>query len=161
MHLTHYTDYSLRVLIYLGVSASRPATIREIARAYAISRNHLMKVVHRLGRLGYVETTRGRGGGLRLARDPGSVNLAEVVRRTEESWKLVECFDVAENGCRITPACELKRALGEALQAFYAALGRHTLADVLSRRTELGTLLLADERRKSGRQARPKPKEAS
>jgi Rrf2 family nitric oxide-sensitive transcriptional repressor len=129
MRLTRYTDYALRTLIYLGLNAPRQASIAEIARAYGISENHLVKVVHHLGRLGLVKTTRGRGGGLRLAHAPGDIVIGQVVRQTEDDLALVECFS---NGvCAITSACRLRSALGEALAAFLAVLDRYTLADFL------------------------------
>src|SRR5436190_17904584 len=105
MQLTRYTDYSLRVLIYLAVHQEELATIEEIANAYGISRAHLMKIVHQLGLAGYLETTRGRGGGLRLARPPEKIRIGAVVRSTEESMSLVECFDPRTSHCRIEPVC--------------------------------------------------------
>src|SRR3546814_353363 len=93
MRLTLYTDYSLRVLMYLGLNRDGLATITEVAERYGISRNHLMKIVHQLGLLGYIETVRGKGGGIRFARSPGEINLGEVIRRTEEDMALVQCFD--------------------------------------------------------------------
>lgn len=129
MRLTRYTDYSLRTLIYLGLSAPRQSSIAEIARAYGISENHLTKVVHRLGRLGLIRTTRGRGGGLRLGKPPNEIIVGAVVRETEEDLALVECF--AGGACVITAPCRLRRALGEALAAFLAVLDGYTLEDLL------------------------------
>lgn len=130
MRLTRYTDYALRTLIYLGLNASRVSSIAEIARAYAISESHLTKVVHQLGRIGLVQTTRGRGGGLRLARPASEIVVGAVVRQTEEDLALVECF--ANGACAITPSCRLRKVLGEALAAFLAVLDRYTLADLLA-----------------------------
>ena len=141
MRLTTFTDYSLRVLIYLGTAPEGFATIDQIAGGYRISANHLMKVVHRLGQMGYVETVRGRGGGLRLARAPGSINVGEVVRRTEEGFAIVECFEDGGGDCAIAPSCGLSRALHEALDAFLGALDRYTLADLLKPKRPLAQML--------------------
>jgi Rrf2 family nitric oxide-sensitive transcriptional repressor len=142
MQLTTYTDYSLRVLMYLAVHGGELATIEEIADAYAISRGHLMKVVHQLGLAGYVETVRGRGGGLRLARKPEQIRIGDVVRRTEDNMVLVECFDPKEGNCRIEPACGLRLVLKEALERFFRTLDGYTLADlVVPRQKRLAQLL--------------------
>ena len=135
MQLTRYTDYSLRVLIYLAVHQDQLATIEEIAEAYDISKAHLMKIVHQLGLAGYVETVRGRGGGLRLARPPQKIRIGEVVRHTEE-MVVVECFDPKTSHYRIQPACELRGVLKEALDAFLRTLDGYTLADLVARRRE-------------------------
>jgi len=136
MRLTVHSDYSLRVLIFLAARNGEMSTIPEIAEAYGISRAHLMKVVHELGRLGYVETTRGRHGGLSLGRPPESIRIGEVLRQTEESLALVECFSKARpgDGCRIDGACRLKGVLAEAMRAFFAVLDDHTLADIVGAR---------------------------
>lgn len=142
MQLTTYSDYSLRVLIYLAVHRTKLATIEEIADAYAISRAHLMKVVHQLGLAGYLETVRGRGGGLRLAREPDQISVGDVVRQTEGRMVLVECFDPKESQCPIEPACGLRVVLREALDSFFRTLDRYTLADLVApRRTRLARLL--------------------
>ena len=133
MHLTRYTDYSLRVLIYLAVQQEELATIEEIAKAYGISNAHLTKIVHQLGRAGYVETVRGRGGGLRLAQPPEKIRVGEVVRHTE-AMALVECFDPKTSHCRIEPVCDLRAALRDALEAFLRTLDGYTLADLVVRR---------------------------
>jgi Rrf2 family nitric oxide-sensitive transcriptional repressor len=129
MRLTVYSDYALRSLIYIGLNEPRQARIAEISRAYGISENHLVKVVHHLGRIGLVKTSRGRGGGLHLARPADEIVIGEVVRRTEEDLALVECF--ANGDCAITGACQLRGILGEALAAFLAVLDRYTLADLI------------------------------
>ncbi len=134
MQLTRYSDYALRVLIYLAVEPERRATIDEIARSYGISKTHLMKVVHQLGLRGFVETLRGRGGGLRLARAPHEISVGEVVRATEENLALTECFDAATSACVIESACGLRGVLDEALGAFLDVLDRYTLADLVARR---------------------------
>ena len=141
MRLTVRTDYSLRVLMYAGLTRERLATIAEMAAAYRVSENHLMAVVHRLGTLGYLETVRGKGGGVRLARPPGAINLGEVVRRVETDMALVECFAAEPGQCPIAPACALRGVLGEALDAFLAVLDRYTLADLLGPRRALCELL--------------------
>lgn len=132
VRLTVYTDYSLRTLMYLGVRGRENlVTIQEIADAYQISKNHLMKVTHDLGKHGYIETIRGRGGGIRLAVEPEQINIGEVVRKTEDDFHLVECFNPEGNLCKISPECRLKFALQEALKAYLAVLDTYTLADVL------------------------------
>ena len=146
MRLTTFSDYSLRVLMYLGARDDRVATIGEIAQAYDVSENHLMKVVHHLAQRGYVETLRGRGGGMRLARAAGDINVGEVVRGTEDCSHLVECFDPAIQGCRIAPGCTLKGLLGQAMDAFFQVLDRHTLADLLLTRPRLVQLLASPGR---------------
>jgi len=141
MRLTTFTDYSLRVLMHLGVHAGRVATIHEIAVAHGVSENHLMKVVQELARRGYVETTRGKGGGLRLARAPEAINLGDVVRKTEDDNAFVECFDGMVNACRIAPACRLTGVLRSALDAFFATLDGYTLADLLVPKARLAQLM--------------------
>lgn len=141
MRLTVYADYSLRVLVYLGLKRDGLATIGEIARDYGISKNHLMKVVQELGRLGYVETVRGKGGGLRLAREPQDLRLGEIVRQVERDFDLVQCLGGEAPRCRIEPACLLRSIVQEALEAFLASLDRHTLADLIEPRNRLLPLL--------------------
>jgi Rrf2 family transcriptional regulator, nitric oxide-sensitive transcriptional repressor len=132
MRLTRYTDYAMRVLLYLGAQPDKVCSISEIAHAYGISQNHLMKVAHDLGKAGYIEGVRGRSGGVRLARPADQINVGEVVRRTEEGFELVEC-----GSCVIAPACGLTGVLDEALAAFMAVLDRYTLADLLKKRSKL------------------------
>lgn len=141
MRLTTFTDYSLRVLIYLGLRDNRLATIADIATAYGVSKNHLMKVVHFLGQQGYLETQRGKSGGLRLARPPGEINLGRLVRDTESNTVLLECFEPETSECRIEPVCALRGILNRSLQAFFGVLDEYTLADVLSNRTQLVQIL--------------------
>jgi Rrf2 family nitric oxide-sensitive transcriptional repressor len=131
MQLTHFTDYSLRTLIFLGAHPERLCTISEIAEAYAVSVNHLMKVVNRLSTCGYVETLRGKGGGMRLARAPRLINIGEVIRDMEERFDIVECFNEEHQDCPLLPACSLKSILNDARRSFMAAVDRHTLQDVL------------------------------
>ena len=130
MHITRYTDYSLRVLIYLAAEGDRLATIQEIADSYDISKNHLMKVVHQLNKKGYIETIRGKKGGMRLHMAPQDINIGILVRVTEQDLSIVECFS-SKNACKITPVCGLKSMFGEALKAFLEVLDRYTLADVI------------------------------
>lgn len=141
MQLTYYTDYSLRVLMYLAVNRHRMVNISEIAERYGISRNHLVKVVHNLARGGFIKSYRGKGGGIELACDPAKINIGEVVRYTEGPPKPVECFDLERNRCVITNACGLAEAIGEACDNFFATLDRYTLADLLKRRTRLAKIL--------------------
>lgn len=143
MQLTLYTDYSLRVLIFLGLKKDGLSTISEIAESYDISRNHLVKVVHNLAGHGYIQTTRGKGGGLRLAHRPESINIGDVVRHTEVNFTIVECFDMQNCRCPITPICGLKGVLRDATRAFMEVLDRYTLADVLENEGELATVLLS------------------
>ncbi len=142
MHFTRYTDYALRVLMYLGVKpAGELATISEISRRYGISENHLMKVVHQLGRDGFIVTVRGRQGGMKLARAPADINLGHVVRLCEGDMGLVECFDPESNRCTIAGVCALPAILDEALAAFLAVLDRYSLADLLAPRNGLLRIL--------------------
>lgn len=145
MRFTRHTDYALRVLMFLGLKPQgEMATIKEISDRYAISENHLMKVVHRLGQNGLIETVRGRQGGIRLARSPGEIGIGDVVRRCEEDLRLVECFDPTTNTCRIASFCVLPMVLNEALAAFFAVLDRFTLADLMNSRQDLASVLLPD-----------------
>jgi len=148
MRLTVFTDYTLRTLIYLAVRQERLVTIAEIAAAYGISNNHLMKVVHQLAQAGEVVTVRGQRGGLRLARSPAEINVGAVVRRTEVDMELVPCFG-SEAGCVIQPECVLAKVLDEALQGFLAVLDRYTLADLAQPGRALVRLLHIEEARES------------
>lgn len=141
MHLTTFTDYTLRVLMYLALDRTRLATIPEIADAYGISRNHLMKVVHQLARAGVIESVRGKGGGLKLARAPEAIRVGEVVRATEGGAAIVECLSDDPSACRIAGACRLKHVLSEAFDALYESLDRHTLADLTVHRRSLASAL--------------------
>lgn len=140
MRLTRYTDYCLRVLMYLGVKGDELATIKEIAERYDISKNHLMKVAYELNRLGYIETVRGKNGGMHLRLAPEQINLGQLVRDTESDLALVECFATGGH-CSITPSCVLKQVLNEALEAFFTVLSQYTLSDLLVPRRDLGALL--------------------
>lgn len=140
MRLTTFTDYSLRVLIYLGTHNEQRAAVGEIALAYDISRNHLMKVILFLATEEYVVTTRGKGGGIELKVEPDRIRIGELVRQAEEGSALVECFS-QESVCCIEPACLLRSAFHKAEQAFYAVLDTYTLADLIAKRVSLKRLL--------------------
>jgi len=141
LRLTNFTDYSLRVLIYLAVRPGVHATIAEIAAAFAISESHLTKVVHHLGKEGLLANARGRGGGIELGRPAARINIGAVVRSTEADARLVECFDPRTNRCVITPACRLRSVLSEALGALYATFDKYTLEDITQNRHRLQRLL--------------------
>ena len=130
MRLTDYTDYSLRVLMFCAQNPDRSVTIAEMAEHHVVSKNHLMKVVNDLARHGYLQTSRGRGGGLRLSKSPSEINLGDVVRHTETDFRLVECFDATTNTCTLSTHCQLKQVLGLALKSYLAELDKVTLADV-------------------------------
>ena len=139
MRLTRYTDYAMRVLLYLGARPDRLCAISEISGAYRISQNHLMKIVHDLGKAGYISSVRGRMGGIRLARPPAEISVGAVVRHAEEGFELIDCTN-----CAIQPACGLNSVVHEALAAFLAVFDHYTLEDLLGRRSELLTLLNVD-----------------
>ena len=141
MRLTVYTDYALRLLMYLAVTQDQLATIAEIAESFDISRNHLMKVAHQLGVAGYVETVRGRGGGLRLAKSVEAIRLGEVVRHTEPDMAIVQCFKPLSAPCTIRPCCVLRRAMEKAHDAFIGVLDSYTLGDLVQPRGRLVNLL--------------------
>ncbi len=131
MKLTTFSDYTLRVLMFLALSRDRLATIPEIAAAYDISENHLMKVVHQLARSGVIESVRGKGGGIRLAREPEAIRLGQIVRASEGNAPIVECLSGEAATCRIAPACRLTAILSRAFEALYAKLDEYTLADLV------------------------------
>lgn len=147
MRLTTFSDYTLRVLIYLGVHEGEIATVGQIAESYGISANHLMKVVHYLAQGGYIETARGKGGGMRLGLKPESINIGELVRGTEDNRNLVECFDRDNSDCRIEAACVLRGMLGQALEAFYRSLDAYTLADLIVPKARLANMLVLAQKR--------------
>ncbi|MDJ1156522.1 Rrf2 family transcriptional regulator [Macrococcus caseolyticus] len=136
MKLTLYSDYSLRVLMYVARQEHR-VQIDEIAKFYGISKNHLTKVVNNLATLGYIETTRGRGGGIRIKMTPEEINIGALIRKTEEHFNLVECFDRETNTCPIAGICGLQGVLGEALNAYLSVLDKYTLQDILFRKIAL------------------------
>ena len=130
MRLSEYTDYTLRVLMYCAAHRDRLVTIGELAEQHGLSRNHLMKVVNDLAHRGLLETTRGRGGGLRLRAEPARIRIGDVVRATETDFRLVECFDATTNACTLSPACRLKHLFDDALAGYFKALDGATLADM-------------------------------
>lgn len=151
MRLTVYTDYALRVLMYLAVHADPKPTIGQIAEAYSVSRSHLMKVAYELGVAGFIETARGNKGGLRLKRPAAEIGLGEVIRHTEADFDLAPCFAKAgPDCCTISPACRLRGALNQARAAFMSVLDSYTLADLVENRDTLTALL-------AGVAARPAP----
>ena len=146
MRLTSFTDYCLRVLMYLGADPDRRATIAEIASAFDISRNHLMKVVQFLGQQGLLTNVRGRSGGIELGLAPAAINIGAVVRAAEGDAMPAECFDRKANTCGIIKACRLRGVLSEALDAFQAVLDRYTLADLLANQQALARVLSIEPR---------------
>ncbi|KYG34352.1 Rrf2 family transcriptional regulator [Alkalihalobacillus trypoxylicola] len=141
MHLTNYSDYALRTLIYLGSQSNHESlvSIKQISSIYKISTNHMRKVVYELGQLGYIETIRGKNGGIKLAIEPKKINIGAVVRKTENLY-ILECFDREINTCIISSACQLKSILSEALHAFLQVLDKYTLEDLLTNKRDLQTL---------------------
>lgn len=144
MRMTLHTDYALRMLIYLVMHPHRACTVSDVAAAYGLSHNHLLKVALRLRRLGVIATARGRSGGIRMAKPPEEVNLGALVRQTEDDFSLVECLQGGGGACAITPACRLKGVFAEALSAYLAVLDKYTLADITRNRTALRALLDID-----------------
>lgn len=151
MKLTTHTDYALRVLIQVGLLEGKLVRIAEIAESFAISHNHLMKVVQRLAGLGYLETVQGRHGGVRLALPADSITVGEIVRELEADIPIVECFDDDHSRCRIRGACVLRGALASAEEAFFESLDAVTLADLLEPRRQLIRLLLPTRPTRAGR----------
>jgi Rrf2 family nitric oxide-sensitive transcriptional repressor len=133
MRLTAFTDYTLRTLMYLAMNRDRLATVQDIAELHNISRNHLTKVVHQLGLSGLIETVRGRNGGFRLNREPGEINIGEVVRASESDFFMAECFDHEHNTCIYNPACVLKNVLSDATKAYLQVLDQVTLEQLVQR----------------------------
>lgn len=142
MKLTTFTDYTLRVLMFLAINRDRLATIPEVAAAYDISENHLMKVVHQLALSGVIESVRGKGGGIRLARAPEKIRLGQVVRSSEGNAAIVECLSDDGGACCIAPACKLKGVLIRAFDSLYSTLDEYTLADLVNTPRRLNELLI-------------------
>lgn len=140
MQLTMFTDYGLRTLMFLAAHPERLCSVKEVSEAYSISRHHLVKVVHRLSQLGYIDSSKGKGGGIRLAKAPEKLKLGELIMALEPNMNIVECFDAATNTCRIGSACQLRHYLSDASRAFLSSLDRHTLADAIAGRRVLLTL---------------------
>jgi len=150
MRLAEYTDYTLRVLMYCAARPQQLVTISELADHHGVSRNHLMKIVTDLGRLGMLETTRGRGGGLRLLKDPAQVRIGDVVRASETDFRLVECFDPQTSRCTLTPSCRLKGVFDAALRAYFKELDGVTLADIVEPSSAPGSGRTVSLRRRTG-----------
>jgi len=144
MKLTVFTDYSLRVLIYLAAQPQRRATIAEVAGAFDVSENHLTKVVHFLGKGGWLANVRGKGGGLELAMPPELIGVGKVVRETEGAVVPAECFGNDDGHCSIGTICRLRGVLAEAVGAFYDVLDRYTLADLVQNRSSLAKALFSE-----------------
>lgn len=144
MHLSTFTDYALRVLIYAAARSPDQVSLTELAEAYGISRNHLIQVVRKLAHLEYLHTTRGRGGGIQLGRPAQTITVAEIVEATEPGFEMAQCFQKNQPGhhrCRLTPVCVLRGVLSEATQSFLDTLAGTTLADIVANREEvLGAL---------------------
>jgi Rrf2 family nitric oxide-sensitive transcriptional repressor len=132
MRLTLHTDFALRLLMLLALEPDTLHTIEEVATRYRISKNHLMKVAQTLAQHSFIDSVRGRNGGLRLAKPAERINLGAVVRSTEDNLTLVECFDRETNTCIVAPACGLRGPLDEALAAFFAVLNKYSLADLVA-----------------------------
>jgi len=135
MHITRYTDYSLRTLMYLAVNGDELSTIRDIADSYSISKNHLMKIVQQLSAKEYIQTVRGKNGGIKLNLNPAEINIGRLVRELESDHSIVECGG-ADNQCVVTPSCQLKNIFGEALNSFFNTLDAYSLADLVPMETE-------------------------
>ena len=142
MNLKKYTDYALRVLIYTGMKKEEElASIKEISDVFNISTHHLGKIVHELTKLELIKTTRGRYGGIQLAKPAEEINVGKVVRMLENDFVLLECFDTGENHCVISPGCTLKHALNKALHAFFQVLDQYTIEDLIVNENELLELM--------------------
>lgn len=141
MQLSAYSDYSIRVLMQTALQHPDRVTVDEVAETFGISRHHLVKVVHDLGRGGYLETRRGVGGGFTLARPPGEIRLGDIVRLGEESETVIDCRDRSNRTCRLLPCCRLKGVLDEAAAAFFAVLDGYTLADLLKQPSKMRAVL--------------------
>ena len=145
MKLTAFTDYSLRVLMYLATGPAERATIARIATAFGISENHLVKVVHFLGQQGWLHNVRGKGGGLELALPPERIGIGQVVRQTEGQPLVAECFSQDGSACSLTGRCRLEGVLRQAVTAFYAVLDRYTLQDMITHRAQLAQILFTPQ----------------
>lgn len=137
MRLTSYTDYALRTLMFLALNRDRLVTIGDIAESHKIAKNHLTKVVHHLGTLGFVETVRGRSGGMRLGREPADIRIGDVMRQTESDFYMASCFDANAPGCLYAAGCEMRGALARATSAFLEVLDQITLEQMVARDPQL------------------------
>jgi Rrf2 family nitric oxide-sensitive transcriptional repressor len=141
MELSRFTDYSLRVLIYAAARDGEKITLSELAQAYRISHHHLVKIVHYLGKLGFLQNRRGRSGGILLGRKATEIRVGDVIRKTESHFNLVECFSAGSDTCRISPTCRLKGVFQEATQAFLDVLDHYTIEDLVQSRNSILRLL--------------------
>jgi Rrf2 family nitric oxide-sensitive transcriptional repressor len=142
MRLTQFTDYSLRVLIYLALRPKERTTIDQLTNAYDVSRHHIRSVVHHLAKLGYIHFTQGKGGGLTLALNPEQISIREIIENTENDFHIVECFNPEGNACPIEPLCVLKQALSEASKHFLETLEDYTIEDLVeNKKRQLSRLL--------------------
>lgn len=144
MQLTQFSDYALRTLIYIATK-NDICTVTEIAKSYQISRHHLVKVVHKLGQLGYLNTIRGKSGGIALNHTPEKINIGKLIQQTEPNFRLVECIDNPNGTCCIIPACKLKKILEKAKKEFIANLSQYTLADIVVNKAQLENYLKISE----------------
>jgi Rrf2 family transcriptional regulator, nitric oxide-sensitive transcriptional repressor len=145
LRLTRFSNFAIRMLMYAALKGDAASAVPEIARAYGVSYDHLKKAAAELCRHGYLETVRGRNGGLRLAKDPSEIRIGDVIRQTEGDTALVECFDPETNTCPLLTGCRLRVALQEALAAFFGVLDRYTLADLIRAPEQLTPLLGLDK----------------
>lgn len=141
MRMTLHTDYALRMLMMLGIRDGEPVTVQQVANSYGLSRNHLLKVALKLRNLNVITATRGRTGGIALARRPEDINIGAIIRATEDDFAMVECMKTDGGTCLLTPACRLKGVVREALQAYLAVFDKYSLADLIQNKDALGLLL--------------------
>ena len=145
MQLTNFSDYALRVLIYLSLRNEK-SSIAEVSKVFNVSENHLMKVVHRLAKLGYIQSLRGKNGGIQMALAHGKINLGKIIVELEPNFNIAECFDAEKKGvCLLSPECRLKGYFNEAKKAFLETLGKYSLADLTKNKSELLTLIVPPE----------------
>lgn len=150
MRLTFFTDYCLRALMYLSQHPDKNCTAREIAENYNISLNHTVKVMHRLSQLGYIESTKGKGGGVKLKKKPKEINIWELVKALEPDFTIVECFSQGHNSCRLISVCGLKSILQEALKSFAETLAKYTIADAIRHPQFLDAVLSIESKKNNG-----------
>ncbi|UZE97785.1 RrF2 family transcriptional regulator [Alkalimarinus alittae] len=134
MQITRFTDYSLRTLMYLNTHSTRLCTVKEVAEYHNISQNHLVKVVHNLSRLGYIKSTKGKNGGIRLTENTDKTRLGDLIMQFEPTMNTAECFDPESNTCNLTVSCQLKHYLQEAMQNFINTMNQYTLANTTQNR---------------------------
>jgi Rrf2 family nitric oxide-sensitive transcriptional repressor len=146
MQLTLFSDYSLRLLMYLGLKPSEVVPIIEVSDAFGVSRHYMLKIMNELVQLGYIEAVRGRNGGVRLLKRPSELRLGKLIRQTEPSGGVLECIEDREVDCPIVAVCRLRKVLAEAETEFYKVIDRYTLADLISQPNSLTTLLFRDQR---------------